>query len=69
MPQVMDLDHSYARVDADAAEGANEVARLDRPAGFGGVDETVVLPGLAKLTTVRLLCRAAQVQHFDGLGK
>jgi hypothetical protein len=51
VPQVMDLDEPDLVVVVDAAEGADQVARLDRPSGPGGEHEP--LSGQAEPMTAR----------------
>jgi hypothetical protein len=52
VPQVVDLDEPDLVVVADAAEGADQVALLDRPSGPGGEHEPAFWPGGAHDGTV-----------------
>jgi hypothetical protein len=69
VPQVVHLDGSDFGVGADTTEGADEVARLDGFAAPGGKDESAVLPCLAQLLAVSLLCSLAEAERADSLGE
>jgi hypothetical protein len=59
VPQRVNANAADAVVLADAGEGANKVARLDRPPRPGGEDQARIGPRRAETFTVMLLSFAA----------
>lgn len=64
MPQMMQADHPQPVSVTDAAEGPDQVPRLDRAARPGGEHQAVVLPSAAELGAVGRLRVTADRQHI-----
>jgi hypothetical protein len=65
VPQCVNADTADAVVIADAGEGPDEVARLDRPSRLGGEDQACVGPRRAEMFAVALLSLAAVGQRMS----
>jgi hypothetical protein len=59
----MDLDRPDLVAPADSMERADQVARLDRPAGLGGENEPVIQPCPAQLSAIGGLDLAPEIKH------
>jgi hypothetical protein len=66
VPQVMDLDEPELVLVADAPEGADQVARLDRPSGPGGEYEPAFWPGGAHDGAVGGLLVGLELERLAG---
>jgi hypothetical protein len=62
--QVMNLDSPDLVVVADAAEGPDQIARLDRPPGPGSEDEARVGPGLAHVGLIGSLSFTLELERL-----